>query len=102
MPKNPALIQRFRQAVLDSGSLGKAALNAAESSVRRTSGIAAADEIAIVRATANVLVKKEHISDAKAEDILKCVFTELDLFRETLLASGLGVPPEIFTPFLTD
>ncbi len=95
MPKNPALIQRFRQAVLDSGSLGKAALNAAESSVRRTSGIAAADEIAIVRATANVLVKKEHISDAKAEDILKCVFTELDLFRETLLASGLGVPAEM-------
>ena len=95
MPQNPALIQRFRQAVLDSGSLGKAALNAAESSVRRTPGIAAADEIAIVRATVNALVKKEHLSDAKAEDILKCVFTELDLFRETLLASGLGVPPEM-------
>jgi len=95
MPKNPALIQRFRQAVLDSGSLGKAALNAAESSARRIPGIAAADEIAIVRATVNALVKKEHLSEAKAEDILKHVFTELDLFRETLLASGLGVPPEM-------
>ena len=92
MHQNPALIQRFRQAVLDSGML-KSTLNGVESGVRKSPEIAVADEIAVVRATVNALVKKEHLSEAKAKDIIKSVLTELDLFRETLLASGLGVLP---------
>jgi serine/threonine protein kinase len=95
MPQNPALIQRFRQAVLDSGSLEKATLNAAESSVRGSLGIASADEVAIIRATLHALVKKQHLSEPESEDIVKRVFTELDLFRETSLASGLGLTPKI-------
>ena len=93
MSQNPALIQRFRRAVLDTGMLEKSTLNGVESGVRKSTEIAAADEIAVVRATVNALVKKEHLSEAKAKDIIKSVFTELDLFRETLLASGLGVLP---------
>ena len=92
MPKNPALIQRFRQAVLDSGMV-KSTLKGVEAGGRKSHEIAVADEIAVVRATVNALVKKEHLSEAKAKDIIKSVLTELDLFRETLLASGLGVLP---------
>ena len=46
MHQKPALIQRFRQAVLDSGML-KSTLNGVESGVRKSPEIAVADEMAV-------------------------------------------------------
>ena len=91
MPHETSLIQRFRQAVLDAGSLEKSVLNAAESSVRTSPGINASDETAIIRATLNSLIAKGHFSEADAAGVVEAIFTKLDLFREASLASGLGV-----------
>ena len=95
MPQKTSLIQRFRQAVIDSGSIEKSVLNAAESSVRTSPGMTASDEIAIIRATLNSLVAKGHFSEADATNVIGSTFTELDSFREASLASGLGVTPEM-------
>ena len=89
MPHETSLIQRFRQAVLDAGSLEKSVLNAAESSVRTSPGINASDETAIIRATLNSLIAKGHFSEADAAGVVEAIFTKLDLFREASLASGL-------------
>ena len=95
MPHETSLIQRFRQAVLDAGSLEKSVLNAAESSVRTSPGINASDETAIIRATLNSLIAKGHFSEADAAGVVEAIFTKLDLFREASLASGLGVNLQI-------
>ncbi len=95
MPHETSLIQRFRQAVLDAGSLEKSVLNAAESSVRTSPGINASDETAIIRATLNSLIAKGHFSEADAAGVVEAIFTKLDLFREASLASGLGVNSQI-------
>ena len=91
MPQKPSLIQRFRQAVLDIGSLEKSVLNAAESSVRTSPGMAATDEITIIRATLHLLVEKGHLAEADVTKVVGLAFTELDTFREASLASGLGL-----------
>lgn len=95
MPQKPSLIQRFRQAVIDIGSVEKSVLNAAESSVRTSPGMAATDEITIIRATLNLLVEKGHLAEVDATQVIGSAFTELDTFREASLASGLGVTPKI-------
>ncbi len=95
MPQKPSLIQRFRQAVIDRGSLEKSVLNAAESSVRTSPGMAAADEITIIRATLHLLVEKGHLAEADATEIIGSAFTELDTFREASLASGLGLTSKV-------
>ena len=95
MPQKPSLIQRFRQAVIDIGSLEKSVLNATESSVRTSPGMAATDEITIIRATLNLLVEKGHLAEVDATQVIGSAFTELDTFREASLASGLGVTPKI-------
>ena len=95
MPQKQSLIQRFRQAVIDIGSLEKSVLNAAESSVRTSPGMAATDEITIIRATLNLLVEKGHLAEVDATQVIGSAFTELDTFREASLASGLGVTPKI-------
>ena len=95
MPQKLSLIQRFRQAVIDIGSVEKSVLNAAESSVRTSPGMAATDEITIIRATLNLLVEKGHLAEVDATQVIGSAFTELDTFREASLASGLGVTPKI-------
>jgi len=95
MPQKQSLIQRFRQAVIDIGSVEKSVLNAAESSVRTSPGMAATDEITIIRATLNLLVEKGHVAEADTTQVIGSAFTELDTFREASLASGLGVTPKI-------
>jgi hypothetical protein len=95
MSQKPSLIRRFRQAVIDSGSIEKSVLNAAESSVRTSPGMTAADEIAIIRATLNLLVTKGHLGEADAASVIGSTLTELDSFREASLASGLGLTSHV-------
>ena len=95
MPHKTSLIQRFRQAVLDSGSIEKSVLNATESSVRTSPEMSATDETAIIRATINLLVAKGHFSEADARAVVEAIFTKLDSFREASLASGLGVTSQV-------
>ena len=95
MSQKPSLIRRFRQAVIDSGSIEKSVLNAAESSVRTSPGMTAADEIAIIRATLNLLVTKGHLGEADAVSVIGSTLTKLDSFREASLASGLGLTSQV-------
>ena len=95
MSQKPSLIRRFRQAVIDSGSIEKSVLNAAESSVRTSPGMTAADEIAIIRATLNLLVTKGHLGEADAASVIGSTLTQLDSFREASLASGLGLTSQV-------
>lgn len=95
MSQKPPLIRRFRQAVIDSGSIEKSVLNAAESSVRTSPGMTATDEIAIIRATLNLLVTKGHLGEADAASVIGSTLTELDSFREVSLASGLGLTSQV-------
>ena len=55
----------------------------------------AADEIAIIRATLNLLVTKGHLGEADAASVIGSTLTELDSFREASLASGLGLTSQV-------
>ena len=94
----PSILTRFREALLASGLVDKASLNAAESAARAASAQGKQDDAAIVRATVLKLIERKKLTRQQAEKLLGSKQVErllgssrspLDIFSEVALASGL-------------
>jgi hypothetical protein len=94
----PSILTRFREALLASGLVDKASLNAAESAARAAIAQGKKDDAAIVRATVLKLIERKKLTRQQAEKLLGSKQVErllgssrspLDIFSEVALASGL-------------
>jgi serine/threonine protein kinase len=85
----PSILTRFREALLASGLVDKASLNAAESAARAAIAPGKQDDAAIVRATVLKLIERKKLTRQQAEKLLGSSRSPLDIFSEVALASGL-------------
>ena len=66
----PSILTRFREALLASGLVDKASLNAAESAARAAIAQGKKDDAAIVRATVLKLIERKKLTRQQAEKLL--------------------------------
>lgn len=90
MPVSPqSFLARFREAIVSSGLVTTAMLNAAESEARAAAGGTDGGEAAVVRATIKLLIDRGKLTRQQADQLVAAMQSPRDRFEEAALASGV-------------
>ncbi len=90
MPVSPqSFLARFREAIVSSGLVTTAMLNAAESEARAAAGGTDGGEAAVVRATIKLLIDRGKLTSQQADQLVAAMQSPRDRFEEAALASGV-------------